>query len=134
MNSYHNIAILAGGLRLDYHVIFIANMVFDHRLTFDHQSIGTLLLHLPSYLDRFRWIAEDFQRFTCCNTAHDRNAKGWLYQFDATAFLRFASNKAFFLQHLEMIINMARAGNFHCAANLAVRWRHTLLPRVFNNE
>ncbi len=33
-----------------------------------------------------------------------------------------------------MIINMAGAGNFHGAANLTVSWRHTLLPRVFDNE
>src|SRR5260370_38081845 len=98
MNSYDNVAILAGGLRLDYHVIFIANMVFDHRLTFYHQSIGTLLLKLPSYLDRFGWVVEYFQTFTCCNSANYRNAKGCWYQFDPTPFLELPINTGIFLR------------------------------------
>src|SRR5690349_5959261 len=46
VDSNYYIAIFTRVLPLDYHVIFIADMILDHRLTFDNQGIGSLLLNV----------------------------------------------------------------------------------------
>src|SRR5207248_3690426 len=94
-----NIAIFAGILWFNYHIIFIANMVFDHRLTFDDESIRTLLFDISANFNRFTRITKYFEWLTCRDTPHYRNAKGVLYELNTTTFLRFASNVPFFLQH-----------------------------------
>src|SRR5947209_7651710 len=53
MDGNDNIAIFAGILGFNDHIVFIANMVFDHRLAFDDESIRTLLLDITTNLNRF---------------------------------------------------------------------------------
>src|SRR5205807_52722 len=50
VDSNHDITVFAGGLRLDDHVILVANVILDHRLALDHQGVGAGLLEFSPNL------------------------------------------------------------------------------------
>ena len=74
-------------------------MIFDHRLTFDHQGIRALLLKLAANFKRLNRLGKYFQRFACGNAAHNLNAidLALILELNAATLFRFAINQPLFL-------------------------------------
>src|SRR5947209_19802978 len=69
VNSYHNITVFTGSLRLDDHIVLVADMIFDHRLTFDHKGIRALLLKLAANFNRLNRLGKYFEPVSGDNAA-----------------------------------------------------------------
>src|SRR5258706_11732323 len=71
MNGNDDISVFTCGLWLDYNIVSIANMIVDHRMAFDNQSVRTLLFQFLTHIQPQTLLYSDFNRLTCGNISHD---------------------------------------------------------------
>src|ERR1700730_14751725 len=110
VNGHHDIALFAGRLWLDDHIVLVANVIFDHRLSAHHQRISSLLLKVAPGFDDFIRFIEYLEWLTCGDTAEYANAPHLLLELDTATLFRLALNHVLFFQHRQVIIHMTSTG------------------------
>src|SRR5690242_3198786 len=83
----HDITVFTGGLGLNYDIVTVTNMIFDHRTALYNECVGTLLFQFPAYIKPLTLLGQNVNRLACGDTAHDGNTSGLLGKLNATTLL-----------------------------------------------
>src|SRR5579884_2519748 len=134
VNRDNDITAFATGLWLHHDIIAIADVIFDHRTSFDDQGIVILLLQFASHVDALIRVGENVEGFAGGNRSHHRHTSHRFCQLNAATLLLLSADESLLFKHGEMIVDMAGAGDVHFTANLAICRRHPFRPYVVDDE